>query len=272
MTYYGPVYHGTKKLNRFSGWDDLISKGKATSDEKAIVIAMSSNEGAMDAVQAWDWQTFSAGAMQKTVTPEGYGELPKQISEFKLENRVLFSEIFAKCGWSIRQESNGARIYYSSGETENEEITGNALYEFIKKGFGQTDSGFPKKSEALASIASAMLHEEFQKKQVVDFIARMRVALSKSPLGYANPVSDFFQSRLGRALVLDHDVNAPANVSRSLKSAIDVLRSRHPELSLDPSQWGDSRLKYEEELITIYGPARNMNSPSERYSHLRGLL
>jgi len=65
MTYYGPVYHGTKKLNRFSGWDDLISKGKATSDEKAIVIAMSSNEGAMDAVQAWDWQTFSAGAMQK---------------------------------------------------------------------------------------------------------------------------------------------------------------------------------------------------------------
>ena len=272
MTYYGPVYHGTKKLNRFSGWDDLISKGKATSDEKAIVIAMSSNEGAMDAVQAWDWQTFSAGAMQKTVTPEGYGELPKQINEFKLENRVLFSEIFAKCGWSIRQESNGARIYYSSGETENEEITGSALYEFIKKGFGQTDSGFPKKSEALASIASAMLHEEFQKKQVVDFIARMRVALSKSPLGYANPASDFFQSRLGRALVLDHDVNAPANVSRSLKSAIDVLRSRHPGLSLDPYQWGDSRLQYEEELIMIYGPARNMNSPSERYSHLRGLL
>jgi len=84
--------------------------------------------------------------------------------------------------------------------------------------------------------------KEFQKKQVVDFIARMRVALSKSPLGYANPASDFFQSRLGRALVLDHDVNAPANVSRSLKSAIDVLRSRHPGLSLDPYQWGDSRL------------------------------
>lgn len=68
---------------------------------------------------------------------------------------------------------------------------------FYKKGFSQTDSGFPKKSESLASIASAVIHEEFQKKQVVDFIARMRAALSKSPRGYSNSASDFFQSKLG---------------------------------------------------------------------------
>ncbi|NWE75573.1 EF-hand domain-containing protein, partial [Pseudomonas yamanorum] len=271
-TYYGPVYHGTKKLDKFTGWNDLISTGRATIDEKAIVIAMSSNEGAMDAVQAWDWQTFSAGAMQKTVTPEGYGELPKQIGEFQAECKVLFDEIFAKCGWSIRQESNGARIYYSSRETENEYITGSALYDFIKKGFGQTDSGFPKKSVALASIANAMLHEEFQKKQVIDFVARMRLALSKSPQGYTNPAGDFFQSKLGRALVLDHDVNAPGNVSRSLKNAIDLLRSSHSGLSSNPHEWGENRLQYEEELIAIYGPSRSMNSPSERYGHLRKLL
>ena len=143
VTYYGPGYHGTKKLDKFTGWNDLISKGKATEDEKAIVIAMSSNEGAMNAVQAWDWQTFSAGAMQKTVTPEGYGELPKQISEFQAENPVLFGELFAQCGWSIRQEAKGARIYYLSNETGYREITGDELYNFIKKGFQQSDSGFP---------------------------------------------------------------------------------------------------------------------------------
>lgn len=272
VTYYGPVYHGTKKLNKFTGWNDIISKGKATDDEKAVVIAMSSNEGAMDAVQAWDWQTFSAGAMQKTVTPEGYGELPKQISEFQAENPISFYELFAHCGWSIRQEANGARIYYSSKETGYEEITGSDLYDFIKQGFQQADSGFPKESKPLASIACAMIHEEFQKKQVVDFIGRMRAALLKQPRGYSNPASDFFQSRLGRALVLDHDVNAPSTVSRDLQSAVDMLRNRHPGLSSDPRLWGTHRTQYEEELITIYGPSRNMNSPTARYNHLSGLL
>lgn len=141
-------------------------------------------------------------------------------------------------GWSVRQDYNGARIYYSSSETKGKDITGVELYDFIKKAFGQADFGFPKKSEALASIASAILHREFQKKQVIDFIARMRVALSKVPQGYSNPASDFFQSNLGRALVLDHDVNAPGNVSRSLKNAIDILRSRHSELSSDPYHGG----------------------------------
>jgi len=100
----------------------------------------------------------------------------------------------------------------------------------------------------------------------------MRLALSKSPQGYTNPAGDFFQSKLGRALVLDHDVNAPGNVSRSLKNAIDLLRSSHSGLSSNPHEWGENRLQYEEELIAIYGPSRSMNSPSERYGHLRKLL
>jgi hypothetical protein len=34
VTYYGPVFNGTKKLNNFTGWGDLIGKGKATTDER----------------------------------------------------------------------------------------------------------------------------------------------------------------------------------------------------------------------------------------------
>ncbi|WP_341522386.1 hypothetical protein AABC73_02875 [Pseudomonas sp. G.S.17] len=272
MTYYGPMYHGTKKLNKFTGWVDLIREGKATDDEKAVVIAMSSNEGAMDAVQAWDWQTFRAGAMQKTVTPEGYGELPTQISEFGVDNPDLFNKLFTQCGWSIRQEANGPRIYYSAKGTQEKEITGAELYAFIKQGFQQADTGFPKNSTPLASIASAMIDEEYQKKQVIDFIGRMRMALLKRPRGYTNTAGDFFQSRLGRALVLDQDVNAPGHVSRDLQKAIDALREIHPEISVDPNLWGVDRVEYERKLIAIYGPARNMNSPAERHNHLKGLL
>ncbi|WP_249188892.1 hypothetical protein [Burkholderia dolosa] len=271
QTYYGPVFSGTKKLDKFTGWDDLIAKSKATEDEKAIVIAMSSNEGNMDAVQAWDWQTFSAGAMQKTVTPEGYGELPQQIWEFRNENPSLFEEIFGRCGWSVVQEE-GPRIYYSSSDTGNRKITGQELYDFIKKGFQEADSGFPKESKPLASIAHAMINEEYQKKQVVDFIGRLHIAIAKKPSGYSNSASDFFLSRLGRALVLDQDVNAPGNVSMDLGASINALRARHTGLGRDPTQWGGDRSQYEAELIEIYGPSRHMNSAAERYNQLRGML
>ncbi|KAB7769643.1 calcium-binding protein [Xanthomonas maliensis] len=270
--YYGPVYAGKKKLNSFTGWESLINEGKATEDEKAVVIAMSSNEGAMDAVQAWDWQTLSAGAMQKTVTPEGYGELPQQISEFKKENPALFDEIFGDCGWSIKEETGGARIYYSSEATNNSEITGEKLYDFIKEGFQLEDSGFPKESKPLAAISAAMIHEEYQKKQVADFIGRMRSALLKKPRGYPYAANEYFQSRLGRALVLDHDVNAPGNVVRDIGKSLDKLKANHPGLQNNPALWGANRSTYEQELIEIYGPSRNMNSPAERYEHLRGLL
>lgn len=272
VTYYGPVYHGTKKLDSFSGWADLVAAGKATDDERLIVIAMSSNEGALDAVQAWDWQTLSAGAMQKTVTPEGFGELPQQIHEFKEENSDLYNDLFSQCGWTVEQENGKARIYYSSPDTGGNKVTGEELYNLVKLGFQEGDSGFPKESKPLASIAHAIFHEKFQCKQVIDFIARMRSAIRKRPVGYSHSASEFFRSRLGRALVLDQDVNAPGNVFGDLKRAIDRLRQQHPGLSADPNDWGSNRAQYEDELVAIYGPSRHMNHAQERYNHLRGLL
>jgi hypothetical protein len=162
-TYYGPFYAGTLRLDRFAGWDDLIRSNKASEDEKSIVIAMSNNEGALDAVQAWDWQTFSAGAMQKTVNPEGFGELPQQIMEFKTDNPALFDELFTICGWSIEKDGIGARIYYCAEETDGVKITGIQLYDFIKKNFQEQDTSGLKESKPLASIAYAMLNQQYQK-------------------------------------------------------------------------------------------------------------
>lgn len=270
--YFGPVYKGTKRLSDFLGWNSLIAKEKATIDERDIVIAMSSNEGALDAVQAWDWQTLSAGAMQKTVTPDGFGEFPAQVGDFSKEHSVLYEELFLNCGWSVIDEGGKWRIYYSSSEVGEHAITGVELYDFIKKGFQELDSGFPKKSDALSAIVHAVINEEFQVRQVIDFIARMRSALSKRPEGYSNSARDFFLTKLGRALVLDHDVNAPGNVRRDLKRAVDRLRQIHNGLSPDPGNWGSNRLLLEQELISIYGPLRSMNSALSRYNYLRSVL
>lgn len=146
------------------------------------------------------------------------------------------------------------------------------MYDFVKNGFGEHDAYFPKKSPILASIAHGIIDPQYQKKQVVDFVDRMRKAIAIVPTGYTRPASEYFLSKRGRALVLDQSVNAPANISRDIGRSIVALLSHHPGLSSDPAQWGDNRSQRERELIEIYGPTRTMNSPVARYNSLIALL
>jgi hypothetical protein len=100
----------------------------------------------------------------------------------------------------------------------------------------------------------------------------MRDAIAITLRGYSRPASEYLQSPLGRALVLDQSVNAPANLPKSLGSAINTLITRNPGLSEDPEQWGVNKARYEQELIEIYGPARSMINATGRYHELANLL
>lgn len=100
----------------------------------------------------------------------------------------------------------------------------------------------------------------------------MRKALLKKPIGYQYAAQDYFRSNLGRALVFDHDVNAPGTVAKGLKIAIDILVERRVITNLDPSTWGEKGFEIEKDLIEIYGPSRLMNSSLKRYNHLKAIL
>ncbi|MEM8939810.1 MAG: hypothetical protein AAGC64_10735, partial [Bacteroidota bacterium] len=73
---YEPLYSGSIDLEDYQEWDNLIQNNEITSEEKEILIAMSSNEGNLDAIQSYDSEALSVGAMQKTVNSQGKGEFP----------------------------------------------------------------------------------------------------------------------------------------------------------------------------------------------------
>lgn len=72
VTIYGPLYGGQLAFKNFLGWDELIAARDATEDERAIISAVAPNEGNFDAVQSWDTQIVSVGAMQKAISPTSY--------------------------------------------------------------------------------------------------------------------------------------------------------------------------------------------------------
>ncbi|HDY8566786.1 TPA: hypothetical protein RRH41_005326, partial [Klebsiella pneumoniae] len=138
-TQYGPLYKGGITLASYTRWDGLVSSGKITSDEKTILIAMSENEGNMDAVQSYDSEVITAGAMQKTVKDqenlEGKGELSTQFAKFRDAHPDLYASYAKSCGWTVEGTGSSAVIYYSDSLlTQGNKITSTELKELLRQG------------------------------------------------------------------------------------------------------------------------------------------
>ncbi|SMQ95264.1 calcium-binding protein [Xanthomonas fragariae] len=265
---YGPVYWGKLKLADFMGWDALITSGSVTATERDILVAMSENEGNMDAIQSYDSEVLTAGAMQKTVNPQGAGELPIQVYEFQQEHPALYQSLFADCGWEVKDEGGKKYLYYDGK-------TGSELKKILREGFDQAAFESKKKisSKPLATIANAIVTDEYKAKQVKDFVKRLRTANSLAPAGYAtHKISDYIRSNLGKAVVLDHHVNRPGYVERDFGAALDTFFSRNPTVSRDPGTWATQHSSHESSILDIYGNSRVMTDASARYSSLKAKL
>ncbi|WP_238327361.1 hypothetical protein, partial [Rodentibacter pneumotropicus] len=247
---YGPVYWGNKKLSSYSRWDYLISTGRITQDEKTILLAMSENEGNMDAVHSYDSEILTAGAMQKTINSSGAGELPIQMFKFKQQYPSLFNKYFKCCGWDVNNVNNKYIAYYNG-------MTGSRLKQFLREGYSVDNYTKFVPSKAVAIFAEAVIIEEYQDLQIEDFIDRLNnKALVKKPKGYNYQISKYVKSNLGKATVLDHDVNRPGNVAEDFAEALNYFYKVHSNINKDPSTWGEEHKNYEREIIEYYGNHR----------------
>jgi len=265
---YGPVYWGKIKLEDFQGWNELINKGMLTTTERDILIAMSENEGNMDAVQSYDSEILTAGAMQKTINPQGAGELPLQIYEFRREHPALYKSLFSDCGWKVKTEEAKNHLYYNG-------VTGNDLKVLIRKGFDQAafESKKPLSSKPLATFVNAITNDQYLAKQTLDFARRLRTAVALSPSGYnAYTIGEYIHSNLGKAVILDHHVNRPGFVARDFGMALRVFLTKNPTIDESPKKWGSNHSRYEFLLLEIYGPSRDMTNANLRYQHLKKKL
>jgi len=275
----GPKYKDCHDhaLESYSGWDDLINSKTKTPSEKNILVAMSANEGDMDAVQAYDSEIITVGAMQKTVNAKGTGELPRQLAQFRDDpsTRQVFDREIGSKGYSIDKKiigknkdgtpkygSNDAIYFTDPKNPDAKPITGAALDQFI-----QTHR--ERWVDTLGPFRSLGRTPEFQKKQVLDFNARLINATDKTPTGYQHPISDYVTSEYGGALVLDQDVNRPGYVQDDFGKALDKFYKANPKVSKDPALWADAdRAAYEKSILKNYGALRRGTDMQKRTSKL----
>ena len=284
---YGPVYWGSKKLENYNKWDNLISLKKATNDEKDIIIGMSPNEGNLDAVQSYDSEILTAGAMQKTINPEGKGEFPLQVLSFKNDYPEKYKSLFEECGWTVEDKT----MYYKDPEVLNaKKVTGKELKRIIREGFIATEFNNKLKCKPLEPIVNAVNDEDFQAQQIEDFIYRLKKqVLPIIPSGYSYSIENYLKSKLGRATVLDHHINRPAYVASDLGESLDNFflkkdndvskynienpkKDKKHKISRNPTNWGLNHLSYETEILEDYGKNRRGTDMESRYTKLKARL
>ncbi len=283
-TIYGPVYWGTMPLDGYAKWADLVSNNTVSEDEKTILIAMSENEGKLDAVQSYDSEIITAGAMQKTINPQGYGELPIQIWEFKTVYPEKYACYVENCKWVIEEEktetvnSAGVKTITLKYKASYDGLTGDALKSKIREGFEKSKFKSKVECKPMEPIINLMKDEDYQKKQITDFIKRLNSALAKTPTGYSTTsISDFTKSNLGKATVLDHDVNRPGHVKNCFGAALDSFFAANPKVSKSPADWGTNFASNESKILELYGPLRGtgdytMTNATKRYNDLKAKL
>lgn len=271
---YGPVYWGKIPLKTYKEYDTLVEKGVLTDEEKRIIIAISENEGAFDTVQSYDSEVLSAGAMQKTISSSGAGEFPIQVWEFKLSHEQKYEIFLKKCNWEVREENHEYRMYYDG-------VTGEELKSIIRTGFNKDSLGKAVDCPPFYPIISLLKDFDFITKQIFDYVERLHKCLAKIPLNNNYPISDYIHSTLGKAVVLDHDVNRPNYVKKYFSEALKRLFESNPTIPENPNEWGDKHSDYEAALISIYGPLRGevlsgannpMTNATKRFNLLKSAL
>jgi len=274
--WYGPQHTGTISLGACAALTTMRASGKLSETEDKILRAMSQNEGKVDTVQAIDKAIISAGAMQKTIRgAQSRGELATQIAAFRDAYPAEYEQYFSGCGWTVTGSGSDASLGYShSTFTNGTRIVGDDLYTALRRDCSLATFGKPVKCPPVASMAHAVSSPQYQELQVKDFIDRLNHAIGKSLSGYSYQIKDYLQSPLGRATVLDQDVNAPGATANSMKASLDRFFQNNPHVSRNPNEWGANRPAYETSILQDYGPSRFMaqvNGQSVapgRYDHL----
>ncbi|MEG3175329.1 hypothetical protein U1872_03745 [Sphingomonas sp. RB3P16] len=272
----------TNAVGSSPAWPGLVQAGTVTPSEQRVIGRMAANEGKLDSVQAYDSETVSVGAMQKTVNASGTGELAKQVYDFSQVDPAKYKALFTDTGWSVAHTGKGttADDYTMTFSPDGTPKTPAETRAYIK------DRSAPDHwNAALVPLLQAGRDPAFQAQQIGDFKRRLDTAIAVVPTGtaykavkggtpYTRPISDYLTSEQGAALVLDQSVNRPSRVASSFGKALDTFYAANPKAPADPAQWtADQRVEYEPKIMSAYQAQREaskMTAPIERYDRIVG--
>ena len=172
-----------------------------------VMIAVSENEGNLDAVNTWDNSFMTFGMFQWTIgAGDSKGELPALVKKIKAADQGLFAEYFGQYGLDLI--NTGAVYGYFS-------LNGKKL-------------AAPADKELLRSDAWSYYFWKSGQEPLVQSVQIQHALLrlnrfyrSKSYKIDEYFISDLITSEYGVGLILDNHVNRPGYVKACLKKAMD---------------------------------------------------
>lgn len=180
-----------------------------------VMVAVSENEGNLDAINTWDNSFMTFGMFQWTVgAGNDPGELAALLHKIKLEDPEIFREYYGRYGLDIEPVNNISGYFILDNNklrspAEKERLRSNewAFY-FWKSG-------------------QAPLVQVIQIQHALSRIKTFYQADNYKPNGYY--ISQLVTSEYGVGLILDNHVNRPGYVKPCLEKAVQKLNLPDPE-------------------------------------------
>lgn len=225
-----------------------------------VMVAVSENEGNLDAINTWDNSFMTFGMFQWTIgAGNDPGELAALLGKIKTADPVLFQAYYGQYGLDIQLVNNITGYFVLAGQklvspTQKELLrTYEWAFYFWKSG-----------QDSLVQI--------IQIQHALSRIGTFYKSDSYKPNGYY--ISNLITSEYGVGLILDNHVNRPGYVKPCLEAAM-----KQANLS-DPENWGTrEEMRLVEEYLkvrAVYGKypmtdADNRASVTKKYLD-RGII
>jgi peptidoglycan hydrolase-like protein with peptidoglycan-binding domain len=226
----GLYFAGKEKTADFIHGNRPALSGLGLTDSAInVMLAVSENEGNLDAVNTWDNAFLSFGMFQWTAgTGISKGELPALVKKIKAANPSVFTTCFGQYGLDV-METGPVYGYFTVNGRKIDSIEYKEMLRSHVWAYRFWRAGLDPAVQA-AEVTHAL-------SRLTTFYRSKRVKVN------GHPVSDLVTSEYGVALILDNHVNRPGYVIPCLKAAMEHTGLESPE------SWGNEK---ERRLIQAY--------------------
>lgn len=235
-----------KAMNYINANKSSLKSLGLTKSAMNVMIAVSENEGNLDAINTWDNSFMTFGMFQWTAgVGNSKGELPALLKKIKTANTDLFFEYYGQYGLDVINV-NDVYGYFT--------LNGNKL-------------STPEDKEVLRSYEWVFYFWKSGQDSLVKSI-QIQHALSRLNSFYRTDnvkanghfISDLVTSEYGVGLLLDNHVNRPAYVKPCIEKAMNQTNLQGPQ------NWGTAE---EQKLIRAYLKIREIYGRSPMTDAIR---
>jgi len=229
----GMYTSGTQKTRSFINANrSALKKLGLTESAMNVMVAVSENEGNLDAINTWDNAILTFGMFQWTVGQgESQGELPSLIKKIKDADPNAFHQYFGQHGLDVSPKTSATNGYFT--------LNGGMLKKQGSK-------------EVLRTPKWAFYFWKAGQDKIVQSI-EVQHALSRINRFYRSPgfqvaghnIADVISSEYGVGLLLDNHVNRPGYLKNCVQKAVEKVGLA----GKNPSKWNT---KDESKIIQAY--------------------